>query len=361
MNMVDENSKAPEYLPLEFIADRVLSKYDLSFSNIEMIKFKNTEKQRAVYKITTDQGPKCLKKVFYDKASLLFIYSVTEWLNLNGIGCPRFLTTSNGHKYMNHNNNLFILTDWIEGRKCDYDNLNDVYKMSENLSLIHNSTKRFNAIEGSRKNLPNSSYFYSYCLHFYHLLEFWNKSLFFKDDFSKKYIELFDQNMNLARKSLEMINSIDFNNQFGSKYSISHCSICHLDYVNKNIVFDQNEKIYTIDFDNSRFDFPVHDLCYFLRRIMKREETAWDFKLFLELMSQYEKNRILSKAEYLVILAILMFPQKFWKLSKDYFRNRKYCNSSQFIQAMDKTSEQQGAHELFVMELSDYIDFRYGK
>jgi CotS family spore coat protein len=353
----ESTNNIPIYMPIEELKNNILNQYKLSIYEIESIKFKDTDKQRAVFKVYTDKGPKCLKKVFYDKGNLLYIYSITEWLNANQINCPKFNNTISGHKYVNYKNNLFILTDWIEGRKCDYNNNEDIYKMADNLGRIHKCTKGFAPISGSKTKIADNTYYINYMKHFYQLLEFWNRANFYKDAFSDTYIELFDYNYNISKESIRIINSINFSLPLGD--AVSNNSICHLDYVNKNIIFDENNLIYTIDFDNAKLDYPVHDICYFLRRILKRDETAWDFSLFKRTIESYENVRVLSYNEYLVILALLMFPQKYWKLSKDYFKNRKTCNPLPFIHAIKKIYEKQSEHELFCTSLKKYIENRF--
>ena len=57
---------------------------------------------------------------------LLFVYSAIEWLYRNNIKVPKLLPTINNNRFVNYNNMLFILTPWIEGDKCDFDNINHV-------------------------------------------------------------------------------------------------------------------------------------------------------------------------------------------------------------------------------------------
>ncbi|WDU84159.1 phosphotransferase [Caloramator sp. Dgby_cultured_2] len=56
------------------------------------------------------------------------------------------------------------------------------------------------------------------------------------------------------------MSSLDFNN-LGDE--ISNGAICHLDYVNKNLIFTPDDKVYVIDFDKTRIDCPVHDISSF--------------------------------------------------------------------------------------------------
>ncbi len=108
----------------KLIFDLVLKEYNIRADSIELVKAKATAKDRMVYKINTDSQSYCLKKVYYDEETLLFIYSSIIWLNLHNISCPTLLPTTSGGRYFKYNNMLFILTPWIDGVKCDYDILN---------------------------------------------------------------------------------------------------------------------------------------------------------------------------------------------------------------------------------------------
>lgn len=343
-----------EYMPVDELKNKVLCHYNFKIYEIHNIKFKNTDKQRAVFKVKTDKGMKCLKKVYYDEGNLLFVYSVTEWLNIKNILCPRLIGTKDGHRFVKYNDHLFILTDWIEGRKCDYNNINDIIMMAKNLGKIHENSRGFKPIEGSVIKNFDKDYYLSPYKHFIQLLQFWNNALYINDPFSELYMENFDYNFKKAKESSDLLSSIDFSTPLGD--DVSSSAICHLDYVNKNIIFTPRNNLYVIDFDNTRLDMPIHDICYFLRRILKRENTTWDFNVFFSAIQSYESVRKLSLNEYNVILAILMFPQKYWKTSRDYYKNRKICNPAPFINVMRKISKQNDAHDRFCEELKLYIN-----
>lgn len=134
----------------ENVKKYVLPKYNLQTSDICQIKFKNTEKQRAVYKVTYGNSCYCLKKVYYDEADLLFVYSAVEWFYRNGIKVPRILPACDGNRFVNYNNMLFILTPWIQGEKCDYDRKEHIIYSIENLGKMHASVENFVPIKGSR-------------------------------------------------------------------------------------------------------------------------------------------------------------------------------------------------------------------
>lgn len=337
-----------EFMPYSELTGNVLINYDIRVDNIENIKFKDTEKQRAVYKLETDKGLKCLKKVYYDEGTLLFIYSVIEWLNAKKILCPRLLPTKKGLRYIRYNNGLFILTDWIEGRKCDYEIEDDIKAAADNLARIHKYSTGFKPIDGSTVLISKTDFYQSFNKHFQQLLELSNKAFIIKDKYSKLFLENFDFYLRKAEDSLYLLSGIDYNN-------ISYDSICHLDYVNKNLIYTPDNKIYVIDFDRCQMGTPVYDINVFLRRILKRKTTSYDFEIFKSAIESYENVRKLNKDEMILLISILMFPSKFWKISRDYYKNRKICNKDAFLSLIEDLISQQNDFDNFCNTVWDYI------
>ena len=148
----------------------VLPMYNLENYSIENIKFKNTDKNRAVYKLIDDiNNPKntfCLKKVYYDEGTLLFIYSVMEWFARNEIKLPKMLPSKFNGRFVKANNMLFMLCPWVKGEKCNFDNLQHILLSIENLAKMHNCSRNFKAIEGSLIKTGFDSLYISTLKHF---------------------------------------------------------------------------------------------------------------------------------------------------------------------------------------------------
>ncbi|MEF9951676.1 MAG: CotS family spore coat protein [Clostridium sp.] len=353
MNTSTANTSS-EFMSHIEIKNFVLSKYNLEIKSIESIKFKDTDKQRAVYKVLTNKGPKCLKKVYYDKDTLLFIYSTIEWLNMKGIKCPRLLPSKEGVRYAEYDTHIFILTDWIDGRKCCYDNIDDVLIAAKNLAKLHKSSYGFVPIRNSSLRISCTDYYNSYNKHLCQIQSTLSKAIKCKDYFSVRFVDNYDSNLAKARDSVNILSKIDFNDKFGD--NVSTFSICHLDYVNKNLIFSDNG-LYIIDFDNTKIDYPVHDIVYFLKRILKRKTTSWDFDVFLNAINQYESVRKLSYMEHQFILAALKFPHKFWKISRDYYKIGS--NKDFYDKQIDSLISQQEDHDIFCSKYQEYIKERF--
>ena len=138
-----------DLLSEENVKKYILPQYNLTNAEISQIKFKDTDKQRAVYKVQYFDECYCLKKVYYSVKDLLFIYSAIEWLYRNNINVPRILKTKTNSRYIEYNNMLFILTPWVDGIKCDYDNIDHVLACGSNLANMHKVSINFTPITGS--------------------------------------------------------------------------------------------------------------------------------------------------------------------------------------------------------------------
>lgn len=345
------NASDLQLLSEENVRLNVLKHYNLENSIVTQIKFKNTDKQRAVYKVSHGSKNYCLKKVYFPEEELLFVYSAIEWMHRYNIKVPRILPTLESNRFVNYENMLFILTPWIEGCKCDYDNPIHVTRSTENLSLMHHHSSKFFPILGSDNREKFDNVYDTTEKRFNQLLECSNLAFKYKDKFSKYFLSHFDANLNTAKNILTLSCTINHNNL--------QKNLCHLDYVNKNIILDNNNNVWVIDFDKCRIDYRVHDIGYFMRRYLRRDNTSWDVKKAIECIEIYEGINPLNLDEHKYILCYIGFPQKFWKISRDYYRNIKRCNKNSFFKVLTSSIEKEKEQDDFVIDFLKYIEDKF--
>lgn len=329
----------------------VLGHYALQNAQIEQIKFKDTNKQRAVFKITTANASYCLKKVYFSKDILFFVYSAIEWFYRHNINVPKIISTIDNNRFVEYENMYFILTAWIKGEKCNYDIRENIINSAKNLALMHKVSKDFYPINGSIRREGFDNLNTSLSKHFKQILLCSNNAFKYGDKFSKAYLSHFENNQLLAKLSVDVSSTIKLNNL--------GVSLCHLDYVNKNILFDSSKRLWVIDFDNCQIDYSVHDIAYFLRRILKRNTTSWDTKLTIDCLNCYEKIHPLSFDEYKYIYSYLVFPQKFWRISRDYYNNLHQCNENSFLTLLNNYVKNEDKMISFGYEFGKYIEDKF--
>ncbi len=340
-----------DLLSEENVKKYILPQYNLTNADIQQIKFKDTDKQRAVYKVDYFGECYCLKKVYYSVKDLLFVYSAIEWLYRNSIHVPRILKTNSDSRFINYNNMLFILTPWVHGIKCDYDNIDHILASSTNLAKMHKASTNFTPISGSNIKEGYSILETSMNKHYESLLNFSNLAYKYDDAFSQFYLKNFDSSIKLAGYSTQIA--------YGMNQDNLTKSLCHLDYVNKNLIFDTNNEIWVIDFDKCRNDYCAHDISYCLRRLLKRDSTKWDLDLAINFLELYHKILPLTLDDYKYILVYLAFPQRYWKISRDYYGNINKCNKKAFINLL-KNSTNKNEYQLdFAFGLKSYIENKF--
>ncbi|MGL4774062.1 MAG: CotS family spore coat protein [Clostridium sp.] len=337
-----------EKIAVECIKTNILPKYGLNNSNVSMVKFKDTDKHRAVFKVEDNHKCYCLKKVYFGEADLLYVYSSIEWLYRKNFNVPKLLPTINKNRFVNFSNMLFILTPWIEGDKCDFDNLKHVLLSSRTLALMHKNSTKFYPIQGSTIRKGYDDLYISTLKHFEQLLTTFNIANDMNDKFSTEFLDNFDDNLLLAELSLSISSQI--------KESDLSRSLCHGDYVNKNIIFSYDNNIWLIDFDKCKMDYCAHDIAYLLRRILKREGTKWDEDLTLNILKNYNELNPLSESDIRYILSYILFPQKYWKISRDYYKNIKKCNKLAFLTLLKKSNSKLESHLKFASNIIDRIE-----
>lgn len=330
---------------LKLVETSILPLYNLENATIEQIKIKNTEKHRAVYKISLNGNNYCLKKVYYSEGSLLFVYSAVEWLFRKGFSVPKFIPSLNKEPFVSADNLLFILSPWLEGAKCDFDNCSCIENAAKTLGTLHKSTKNFKPIDGSYIRESYDNLYISTNKHFIKLLDCFNEAQRRKDKFSKLFLKTFDENIELAKIALEISSSIDFDNL--SK------SLCHGDYVSKNLICINND-ISLIDFDKCSLNYSIFDLSYFCRRLLKRKNTHWDIEVMKKVILAYNSSYPCTKDDVKYLISYLAFPQKYWRISKDYFNNIKRCNKTAFFDILSNNSKSIGLQKDFIYDFYEF-------
>ncbi|MBB6714698.1 CotS family spore coat protein [Clostridium gasigenes] len=348
-----ENTICPstkDLLSIESMKSFVLPHYDLQFANVTMVKFKDTDKQRAVYRVDFKNKSYCLKKVYYDESNLLYVYSAMEWLYRNNLNVPKLLPTKSNNRYIKYMGMLFILTPWVNGLKCDFDNKYHMELSSKDLAKLHKSSQNFVPISGSCTRIGCDDYHISVDKHLEQILISAKQAKHHNDRFSKIFLKNLNINLELAKLSSKISSSINCSEL--SK------SLCHGDFVNKNILI-ADSNVWIIDFDKCKMDYSAHDISYFLRRLLKRENTNWDTDLALKIIDDYMKVNPLTPSDLKYILAYIAFPQKYWKISRDYYKNIKRCNKNAFISLLERGLDRTDSQLKFIKEMMILLEKDY--
>ncbi len=88
-----------------------------------------------------------------------------------------------------------------------------------------------------------------------------------------------------------------------------------------------------------------------MRRLLKRENTNWNVNLALSIIKNYNDIFKLTPSDLRYLLAYICFPQKYWRISRDYYRNISKCNKTAFLTLLKNTTSKSDAQYNFALEL----------
>ena len=85
------------------------------------------------------------------------------------------------------------------------------------------------------------------------------------------------------------------------------------------------------DLDSITIDIHLNDLGNLIRRLMSKRSYKWDFNKAKILIEAYSSINKLDKNELEVMLALIIFPYKFWKLGKKRYIKHKDWDESKYM------------------------------
>ena len=98
------------------------------------------------------------------------------------------------------------------------------------------------------------------------------------------------------------------------------------------------------------YGLPIEDLAHFLRKMM--EKNGWNISIGRGLIAEYAKYVSLTRQEYEYLYALMLFPERFWKITNHYMNSHKAWVSQRDIEKLEKVIAQEENRMRFMEELS---------
>ncbi len=321
------------------------------------IKIESLKPNKGVYYLKTNKGEKCLKKINYGAQKLLFVYGAKEHLIRNGyVGIDRYDLNIDGEPYAIVNEDIYTLSQWIQGRECDFYNFEEVTKASRNLAVLHIASKGYEPPENSKLKTDLGRWT--------HLMDKRVKALdkmkdmirkkSSKSDFDLIYIKAMEFYKNKGADALEVLVNSDYKELCA--IAEEEKSFCHHDYTYHNIIIDSEEKINVIDFDYSKREIRIFDLSNFMIKVLKRNN--WDIKIAMAIIEAYNEISPLIDKEFKVLYAFLLFPQRFWRLANRYYYNEVNWGQNTFLRKLNGLIEEQEKYVEFLKDFKEAYDIK---
>lgn len=297
------------------------------------IKIETIKANKGVYYLKTNKGERCLKRINYGPQKLLFVYGAKEHLIKNGFkNVDEYFINIEGEPYALVNEDLYTLSEWLGGRECDFHNIEEVRLAAKTLASMHEASKGYEPPENSKLKSDLGRW--------NHLMEKRVKSLDKmrdmlrkknnKSDFDMIYMKSMEFYKEMGKKALNTLNE-------SSYYELcalaeKEKSFCHHDFTYHNIILNEKNDVYIIDFDFCKREVRTFDIANFMIKVLKRVD--WDISFAEAIIESYNSVSKLSSEEYKVLYAFLQFPQRYWRLANRYYYNEVNWGQNTFYKKL---------------------------
>jgi len=323
----------------------VIQKYNL--------KLVSAEKVRNAYRIITNNGTFCLNRRKHGKNKIKNGCILTEELLLNKFtNTAKYFRTNDGAFFVNYKKNVFFLTEWVEGSECDLTNIDEAVNCTKLLAQFHNISNKIDRnkfdIPKKIKNLPKA-----FTSNLNNLQKFKRiiVSKRIKNEFDILFLENIDGFYNRGIAAIDILNKSQY---YKLLKSSNNKIICHNRFYYKNIIKKDGE-YFIIDLDSITIDLQISDLGKLIRRLMFKEAYGWNFYFAKTIIEAYSSTNTLNREDLEIMLALIIFPYKFWKLGRKRYMKQKKWSETKYLRKLSKITNYNETQERFFNDYSAYL------
>lgn len=310
--------------------DEVLAKYDFEV--------KGAKRVRGAVLFETDRGYKLIKETHTSATRLVWENMIKTHIKKNGFDrIDSFCLNNEGNiSSADQSGARYVIKDWYIGDECDLKSLDDIYMASENMGRLHISMR---GIKSENRDVCTttenmSQVFKRHNAELKHIKNY-IRSHNDKNEFEIAFLKVFPMYFEQAKSAADMLYESAYADMYSRVYDKGE--VYHGSYTYHNILMC-DEGIATTVFDKCAFGMQIMDLYYFIRKVMEKNE--WDIKYGEAVINGYESVKKLSGEERHILAILLMYPEKFWKLSSYYMNGKKTLMTEKNMKKLTLLNEQ---------------------
>jgi CotS family spore coat protein len=315
--------------------------YDLRISSIKPC--------RAGYILDTDSGKKYLRLCQCSENRIYYVQDAKQHLINNGfVNLDTYYTASDGRPFMEIEGQPYLLTPFIDGRECEFGDDDDAIRAARALADMHRAGMGFKPREGifapnDLGKLPEGL-----MKRYDEILRMRRKAEREKGPFDYIYLDCVDKFIVLAEESLNLLNGPEYPRLI--EKTQREGGICHHDYSYQNIIM-KGQTTYITGFESCGEEIRIYDLVNLLRRKMRK--CNWNPVKARMLLDAYSESVPPSDDEIVVMKAMLLFPQKFWRVANRYYNSRRSWAQKNFTGMLEEVIAEYDDHVAFMKRYDD--------
>ena len=316
--------------------DAVLSQYEMEIYEVA--------KGRGNYICSTDKGGRVLTAFRGTKEKGEILRTFLRALKETGFYVEQIEATKDEEAVAvdEITGERFLLKEYITGNEMNVNHLKEMKEAAALLAEYHNAAVNITLDVVNQESDCSHHIVVEKKRHYRELIKVKNyiRNRKKKNEFERIYLNSYEKMLQTAKESLVILEQVQDESPT--------CCFCHGDYNQHNIVWtDMGWQI--INFENFVYHWSIVDLANFVRKM--QEKNDWDIGVGNELLDSYTKVRTLCAGEMEKLYALLLFPEKFWKVTNHYMNSRKTWISERDIEKLKKVIEQEAKRLKYVENL----------
>lgn len=249
------------------------------------------------------------------------------------------------------NRDIYVVRKWFPGEEGNFRSPEFLKRAALSLGRLHNRMARLEIPEELAIFHPSMALVENWKKHNRELKRIRRYILDKKkkNEFEVLFLSMQEGYFEAAQKACELLETGSCRTLFleAEKKRL----LCHGNYNYHNLI-DSRQGLATVCFGNTGIGVPVFDLYQMMRKLL--EKNHWDRGLAVDVLREYEKQRKLMPEEKELLYLMLLYPEKFWKVSNHYYNSRKSWINRIDIAKLEELGRQQGKREETLEYLREY-------
>jgi len=323
--------------------DEVIKKYP--------VLVKSRRRIRGAVLLDTDKGIYMAKPYTASRKRLLFEEEVKKTLTSAGYGNVDYAVKNIDDELLTDDGsgNKWLVKKWYNGTECDIKDIKKVLLASSNMAVIHKLMVIGMADDIQPPVKANKLDIEALFLR--HNKEIKKVHGYIREKRQKNEMEicLLNSYKNFCAQGTmaeEFLKESGYNSLCNE--AVSQGRVLHGSYNYHNIMLS-GEQVITTNFEKADIGLQVIDLYGFIRKVM--EKNSWNIETGIKVIEAYRKERELGSEERRVLYAMLLYPEKYWKLVNFYYNGKKSWMSAKNYEKLKRICSQEQERHKFLKEV----------
>ncbi|MBB5325533.1 spore coat-associated protein S [Anoxybacillus tepidamans] len=297
--------------------DYVLQLYPYEVEETILLSVKKDEK---IWNVKTDQGDKTLKQMAVRPERMLFYKEAHLHLQKQRFPIAKLCPTKNGGLCVGGGGFVYELYDEVSGSDVSYYNIDQLVRAMRFLGRFHQASQGFTPSKAGKKRNRLGKWHKSYLWNLQQLQGYKKVATHFTDDpFSLLFLEKVDQMLEMGNEALRLLETSAYAEWTSGSEKWN--GFIHKD-ISLSSFAEVDGEIWIKTPPPIAIDLPPRDIRNLLNKVMKKM-AVWDDHLAVQLLRSYDSTYPLTKQQYLILQADLLFPHLFTSVIQKYYLEQK--------------------------------------